>query len=138
MIRGWHPSTINCGSVISDSLITLREKFSIVIVSLAGMVNHEWQVADQLALATSRDRGLMHVQRTGKRRLHRLQSPGRPRRRHRPRVLSQGLQLRFPAGNRWQGLVAHGRRNAPLILAVDRTPKASDSCHIGPLRPPPG
>ena len=43
----------------------MGEGFSVVVVTLAGMLNHVLEVGDQLSIGTGWNRGLVHVQGTG-------------------------------------------------------------------------
>ena len=43
----------------------MGEGFSVVVVTLAGMLNHVLEVGDQLSIDTGWNRGLVHVQGTG-------------------------------------------------------------------------
>ena len=53
------------GNDVGQTPIAMGEGFSVVVVTLAGMLNHVLEVGDQLAIDTSWNRGLVHVQGTG-------------------------------------------------------------------------
>ena len=53
------------GNDVGQTPIAMGEGFSVVVVTLAGMLNHVLEVGDQLTVGTGWNRGLVHVQGTG-------------------------------------------------------------------------
>ena len=54
------------GNDFGQTPIAMGEGFSVVVVTLAGMLNHVLEMGDQLSISTGWNRGLVHVQGTGK------------------------------------------------------------------------
>ena len=53
------------GNDVGQTPIAMGEGFSVVVVTLAGMLNHVLEMGDQLSISTGWKRGLVHVQGTG-------------------------------------------------------------------------
>jgi hypothetical protein len=53
------------GNDVGQTPIAMGEGFSVVVVTLAGMLNHVLEMGDQLSISTGWNRGLVHVQGTG-------------------------------------------------------------------------
>ena len=53
------------GNDVGQTPIAMGEGFSVVVVTLAGMLNHVLEMGDQLSVGTGWNRGLVHVQGTG-------------------------------------------------------------------------
>ena len=64
MIRGLAPSASNWDDV-GQTPIAVGKGFSVVVVTLTGMLNHVLEVGDQLTVGTGWNSGLVHVQGTG-------------------------------------------------------------------------
>ena len=54
------------GNDVGQTPIAMGEGFSVVVVTLAGMLNHVLEMGDQLSISTGWNRGLVHVRGTGK------------------------------------------------------------------------
>ncbi len=94
------------GKNVSQPPVAVSERLGIVVVAHTGMVEHPLKMGDQLAIRPGGNRGLVHVQRTGKGRMDRgeartglARSPGLGP------PLQKRLNLGLAAGNRWQGEV---------------------------------
>ena len=53
------------GNDVGQTPIAMGEGFSVVVVTLAGMLNHVLEMGDQLSISTGWNRGLVPVQGTG-------------------------------------------------------------------------
>ena len=53
------------GDDVGQTPIAVGKGFSVVVVTLTGMLNHVLEVGDQLTVGTGWNRGLVHVQGTG-------------------------------------------------------------------------
>ena len=97
------------GDEVGQAPVALGKRLGVVVVALALVFNHVLKVGDQAPIRTGRDRGLMHVQRTGKTGTDLIQPQIGARQPHRRLLLllHQLLQLDFPASDRWDG--EHGR-----------------------------
>jgi hypothetical protein len=95
------------GQDLSHAPIALGKGFGVVVIALAGMLNHVLQVADQLSSGPGRNRRLMHVQGAGKGRADRLSIVRALPRSPRLLLLHQGQDLGFTAGDWRQGIVSH-------------------------------
>jgi hypothetical protein len=78
-----------------------------MVIALAGVLEHVLEMADQLAIRPGGNRGLMHVECTGKSRLNILQLQIGLVQKYGPVLLHQGQDLLFTTSNRGQGLVGH-------------------------------
>lgn len=58
--------TDQLGNQLGHSPVAMGKRLGVVVIPLAGVVEHVLQVGDQCSIGPGRDRGLMHVQRTGK------------------------------------------------------------------------
>ena len=97
------------GNEISEAPVAVGEGFGVVVIAFAGVIQHVLEMGDQLATNSSRNRGLVHVERAGKARAQLLRLPVAAPRNHRPLLLHQLQDRGFAAGNRRQGVGGHRR-----------------------------
>ena len=105
------------GDDVAHAPIALGEHWGVVVITLAAVLLHVLQMGDQLPIGPGRNRGLVHVQRTGKGRLDLLQLQVGMGEEHRTVVLHQGKDLLFLAGDGGKG--NHGK-NGPGDGCKDR------------------
>ena len=92
----------------AEAPIAMGKGFGVVVVALCRMLQHVLKMGDEFSLGPGWNRGLVHVERTGKAGADLLQLQMGARQEHRIAVLHQVEDLRFRASDRRQGVVVHG------------------------------
>jgi hypothetical protein len=88
------------GEEVGKAPVALRKWFGVVVIALAGVLQHVLQVGDQFPLRAGWNRGLMHVERTGKARADLLQLERGVWENYRAGLLHEGLKGGFRARDR--------------------------------------
>jgi hypothetical protein len=83
------------GNDLGQTPVALGKWFGIVVIALAGVLQHVLQVGDQFSLRAGWNCGLVHVERTGKARADLIQVEIGARQKHRDGLLHQGQNFGF-------------------------------------------
>ena len=108
------------GNQLRQASVAVGEGFGVVVIALAGVLQHVLEMGDQRAISSGRNRGLVHVERAGEARVERLKLQARARQEHRRVGLHQRKDRGFAAGDRRQVVVGH--------RSISREASTGDAC----------